>query len=198
MSCLKDDYLSKIVFKFPKAHREFNEKFLHLIEVLGQSKDSVLELNITSQSYYPKLYLNFKYERSNVLVDFVFTYGGTISIEIENSTSEYRQNPHSYTHLKLDYVIQKLNANGIEIVRVDHVGFNLPWFSSDLHPQINLLRKNLQTKCLYHKFTTGELWDFILPGDLDEIYNYKRIDYTKARRPKFEVVSFEKDSTPLV
>jgi (p)ppGpp synthase/HD superfamily hydrolase len=33
---------------------------------------------------------------------------------------------------------------------------------------------------------------------LEEINGHKNIDYTKVRRPKFEVVSFEKDSTPLI
>lgn len=195
---MNDDYLSKIVFSFPNIYREFNEKLLHTLNVLGRSINNVIELNTSEESYYPKIYLNFKYENSIVLVDFVLMNGEIISIEIENSTGEYRQSPHSYTRLKIDYVLKKLNENGIGIVRIDHVGFNLPWFSSGIHPQIELLREKLLTKCLYHHFPSGEPWDFIIPGELDEIYGHKKMDYTRVRRPKFEAVSFDKDSTPLV
>jgi hypothetical protein len=51
---------------------------------------------------------------------------------------------------------------------------------------------------LYHEFPTGEPWDFIIPGDTHEIDHHKAVDYTKIRRPKFEVVSFDKASTPLI
>ena len=195
---MDDDYLSKIVFRFPNTNREFRGKFLQLIEILGRSKNRVFELHTSDQNYYPKQYLNFQNEGSNVLVEFMFANGEAISVKLENSTGEYRQSPHSFTRLKIDHVIQKLSEFGISLISVDHVGFNLPWFSSGLHPQIGQLRDKLQMKCLYHQFPTGEQWDFIIPGDLEEIYGHKIIDYAKVRRPKFEIVSFDKDSTPLV
>jgi hypothetical protein len=60
------------------------------------------------------------------------------------------------------------------------------------------LRNRLKTTCLYHLFPTGEDWDFIIPGELAEITKIKAIDYSKIRKPKFEIVSFEKASTPLI
>ena len=60
------------------------------------------------------------------------------------------------------------------------------------------LREKLILACLYHRFPTGEAWDFILPGKLEEISCQKPVDYSRTRRPKFEIVSFEKSSIPLV
>lgn len=106
---MNDDYLSKIVFRFPDTNDEFADKFLQLISKLGRSKYKIIELNKSDQKYYPKQYLNFQNNDTNVFVEFVFANGEEISIKIENSTGEFRQSPHSYTRLKLDHVIQRLN-----------------------------------------------------------------------------------------
>ncbi|MBP6993685.1 hypothetical protein KBB12_00395, partial [Candidatus Woesebacteria bacterium] len=60
------------------------------------------------------------------------------------------------------------------------------------------LRNRLQDKCLYHTFPSGEPWDFILPGSVEEISGQIAVDYTKVRKPKFEIVSFANCSKPLV
>jgi hypothetical protein len=100
--------------------------------------------------------------------------------------------------MKLDQVIERLNHSGIRLVGIDHVGFNLPWFSSGVHPRILQLREELSSYCLYHRFPSGEPWDFIIPGNRDEIACREAVDYTMVRRPKFEIVSFDKASTPLL
>jgi hypothetical protein len=51
---------------------------------------------------------------------------------------------------------------------------------------------------LYHRFPSGEPWDFIIPGNRDEIALQEAVDYTMVRRPKLEIVSFDKASTPLL
>jgi hypothetical protein len=84
------------------------------------------------------------------------------------------------------------------LVGIDHVGFNLPWFSSGVHPRILQLREELSSYCLYHRFPSGEPWDFIIPGNRDEIARQEAVDYTMVKRPKFEIVSFDKASTPLL
>jgi len=81
---------------------------------------------------------------------------------------------------------------------LDHAGINLPWFSQGLHPVIQSLREALAASCLYHQFPSGEPWDFIIPGDVEEIRQVKPVEYNTTRRPKFELVSFETDSKPLV
>jgi hypothetical protein len=78
------------------------------------------------------------------------------------------------------------------------VGINLPYFGLEIHPQISDLRERLSSSCLYHRYTSGELWDFILPGDVAEITRKKSIDYSMSRVPKFELVPFNTTSTPLI
>jgi hypothetical protein len=121
-----------------------------------------------------------------------------MSIKVENSTGQSKQNPYPYKHLDVETVRQRFATSGIRLIEIDHVGFNLPWFSSGVHPRILQLRNQLSSRCLYHRFPTGEPWDFIIPGDKDEISNRKAVDYSEVRRPKFELVSFKNASTPLI
>lgn len=74
----------------------------------------------------------------------------------------------------------------------------MPWFAAGLHPQVSSLRSKLTEACLYYRFPTGEAWDFIIPGNEAEIAGKKPVGYSRVRRPKFEIVSFEKSSIPLV
>ena len=109
-----------------------------------------------------------------------------------------KQNPFVYNHVNIEDVISRLGKNAVEILSADHIGFNLPWFNKGLHPAIIDLRNRLKANCLYHCFPTGEPWDFIIPGELAEIKKRKAIDYSQIRKPKFEIVSFDKASTPLI
>ena len=131
-------------------------------------------------------------------MDFTRSNKQITSINIENSTGMEKQSPHTYGFVSAGEVAGRLASANLNLIGIDHLGFNLPWFSSNLHPQISALRTEFSSACLYHRFPTGEAWDFILPGDLDEILARKPIDYTKIRRPKFELVSFEKASKPLI
>ena len=86
----------------------------------------------------------------------------------------------------------------MQFIGIDHLGVNLPWFEPGLHPRILQLRETVKARCLYHRYPTGEPWDFILPGTPEEIAGSQPIDYAKIRRPKFELVSFDGASTPLI
>lgn len=191
-------YLERITIKFPNTHFEFTHQLALLIDVLGQSENHVLELTCSDQSFFPKIRVNFQSENSGILTDFTLSNGETTSVKIENSTGLSKQSPHSYKPVSIGTVSQRFLASGMKLVGIDHVGFNLPWFSADLHPDILDLREHLSSQCLYHKFPTGEPWDFILPGNTQEIDHQKAVDYTRIRRPKFELVSFDKASTPLI
>jgi hypothetical protein len=196
---MNSNYLNRIILRFPAADRGFIERFIPLIGVLGKREGKVLELNCSSQNFYPKISLDFStLQAPGVVVDFILSDGEAISVRVENTTGEHRQSPHAYSHLKIDQVIERLARTGIRLAGVDHVGFNLPWFATRLHPEMVRLRERLASKCLYHIFPTGEPWDFIIPGDQDEIMRRKDVDYSQVRRPKFEIVSFDKASTPLI
>lgn len=135
---------------------------------------------------------------SGVLVQFIRSDNETINVKVKNITGVYKSSPHTYRHISMTEAKKRLFASEIKLIEVDHVGFNLPWFSAGLHPEIVQLRQELASRCLYHRYPTGEPWDFILPGDEEEITNSKQVDYSKVRRPKFELVSFDKASTPLI
>ena len=191
-------YLERITVKFPSTHFEFPDQLAVLIDVLGWSQNHVLELACSDQRFFPKIRVDFQCENSAILTDFTLSNGETTSVIIENSTGLNKHSPHMYQPISVGTVSQRFLASGVRLAGIDHVGFNLPWFSSGLHPDILGLREHLSSLCLYHKYPTGEPWDFILPGEPSEIDHQKAVDYTRTRRPKFELVSFAKASTPLI
>jgi hypothetical protein len=191
-------YLERITVKFPDTNAEFTHQLASLMDVLGHRENHVLELISSDPGFYPKIGVDFQSEHSDILTEFLLSDGEITSVKVENSTGLSKQSPHAYTPISVGTVTRRLIASDVRLVGIDHAGFNLPWFSSDLHPRLVELRAQLSSRCLYHKFPTGEPWDFIIPGDQDEIFNRKVIDYTRTRRPKFELVSFDKASTPLI
>jgi hypothetical protein len=191
-------YLERITVRFPRDDTEFTNDLLSLLDVLGRHENHILGLTRSSQGFYPEIQLEFQSGYSDILTDFTLSNGGIVSVKVENSTGLSKQSPHSFKSLSVEAVNQRLVTSGISLIGIDHIGFNLPWFDPGLHPRILQLRERLSSRCLYHSFPTGEPWDFIIPGDKDEIANYKAVDYTEVRRPKFELVSFGKASTPLI
>jgi hypothetical protein len=142
--------------------------------------------------------VDFQAEQAGVRADFVLSSGQTLAVQIENITGQHKQSPHAYRPLSIETVRHRLTIAGIRLVSLDHVGCNLPWFAAGVHPRIGQLRQELAARCLYHRFPTGEPWDFIIPGDKEEIAKSKEIDYNTIRRPKFELVSFDNASMPLL
>jgi hypothetical protein len=191
-------YLESIVVRLPHTPAEFAAGLASLLDVLGQSENNVLELHSSAPRLYPKLFVDFQAEQADIRTDFVLSNGQLLSVMVENTTGLNKQSPHSYRPLSVETVHHRLTTAGIRLVGIDHMGCNLPWFSAGWHPRISQLRQELSARCLYHRFPTGEPWDFIIPGDKEEIAKRKDIDYNTVRRPKFELVSFDNASTPLI
>lgn len=169
-------YLEEIALRFPGTDAGFTGGLASLIGVLGKQEDRVLELTRSSPSFYPQVLVELQSGRPGILTDFRLSNGETISFQVENSTGLGKANRHAYRPLSVETVKHRLMASGVRLVGVDHTGFNLPWFSSGLHPRIVQLWEALSARCLYHRYPTGEPWDFILPGDLDEIAARKAVD----------------------
>jgi len=125
----------------------------------------------------------------------LFLNGNTIEVPIKNTTGRVKKSPHEYKPLSIEEVV--FRHKGVKIVEIDHIGFNLPWFDG-IHPDILKLRTQLSDKSVYKLFPTGEPWDFILPASEKEIHDQETLDYAVVRRPKFEIVSFDKSSRPLI
>lgn len=191
-------YLESITLRFPGPGTGFSERFVSLTEVLGQREDYFLDLTRSDPGFFPLIRLDFTSGQPGVQVEFAFTDGKVFIVKVENATGLSKASPHVYQLINLETFQKRLAASNLSLVTLDHAGVNLPWFSAGLHPCILQLRQKLARGCLYHHFPTGEPWDFILPGDIDEIAGRKAVDYTITRRPKFELVSFDKASTPLL
>jgi hypothetical protein len=190
-------FLESIQVIFPDD-REFIGQLFNLLGRLGSYQEDRFEFACSSPEYFPKLQIKTDRKLLGVRVDFEISDGRVFSEKVVNDTGIEKRSPHSYQPVNIDDVATRLYSAGFPFAALDHLGFNLPWFASPLHPRIANLRATLSPLCLYHHFPTGEAWDFILPGDCDEIRRLKEIDYTLIRKPKFEIVSFEKASTPLV
>jgi len=192
-------YLVRISLVFSGLDKSPASEMLAFLRPLGQIRNQQIKFSCSAGQFYPVVCLEFQPGLIlGVTADFVLSDNRVISATVENITGETRRSPHTYEIIALAEVQRRLAAAEIGLVGIDHAGFNLPWLGPGLHPTIARLRQQLSEKCLYHHFPTGEPWDFILPGDLDEISRFKMVDYGRNRRPKFEVVSFEKASTPLV
>jgi hypothetical protein len=192
------DFLRQISICLPGIHSGFNDRLASLLAPLGRRKAHALELTPSDPDLFPRLVIELQSGRAEVFVDFLLSKGDVDPVGVENSTGVKKQSPHSYKPLEIDDVSNRFAAEGINLIRIDHAGFNLPWFAPGIHPRILQLRERMAPACLYHRYPSGEPWDFILPGDRDEIAGRRAVDYNRIRRPKFELVSFEKASTPLL
>ena len=213
---MSGSFLERIILRFPIKNDPFEKLLSQWFMALGTEKlkspcsltlardddstqGSLLEFNSSEVDFYPKIALDFfAGEPDRVRVDYTLASGEIFAIRLENVSGEDRQSPHIYSLVKIEEAVQRLKSQEIRLVGIDHAGCNLPWFAAGLHPQIKALRGKLAEACLYHRFPTGEAWDFIIPGSPGEIGREKLVDYSRVRRPKFEIVSFEKSSTPLV
>jgi hypothetical protein len=196
---MNSPFLERILLKFPGQDDPFPDLLSEWLQVLGTWQGSRLEINSSGEDFYPKIQLDFAAkDQSGVRVDFVLSNGTAHSIGIENTSGVNKQSPHAYSHLPIEPVLLRLAEHGITPAGMDHAGCNLPWFAEGIHPRIQTLREILCRACLYHRFPTGEAWDFILPGRVEEIDGSEPVDYSRTRHPKFEIVSFEKTSIPLV
>ncbi|MBN1440052.1 MAG: hypothetical protein JW929_11640 [Anaerolineales bacterium] len=189
--------LERICLQLPERHPDFHGRLLNFLAPLGKSAERRLDLPASDTSFFPLLSIEFTAPAETVRA--VFSLSGVRrSVPIENITGAEKKNPRPYRHISVEGVSQRLSERGWKILQADHIGFNLPWFGPDLHPGIRELREALRGECLYHRYPSGAPWDFILPGNPEETAGCAPIDYSILRRPKFELVSFDVASIPLL
>jgi hypothetical protein len=189
--------LERITLRLPGTGPDFHGPLLNLLSPLGSSAPCRLEFTPSDSAFFPRISMEFDSPERNASAKF-FHSGKDTCVRIENITGREKKNPVPYRHLAVEEASGRISAAGWRIRCVDHVGFNLPWFGADLHPRIRELRAELADTCLYHTYPGGEPWDFILPGTAAEISGSRAVDYSSLRRPKFELVSFDGASTPLI
>lgn len=187
MECLKT-----VVFQLPDRHPAFGEKLFRLLLPFGRRDGDRLVFQKSDPAFLPDI--------AFTLADVphprvAFDWGdGKLELLIANATGREWPSPEAYQPIGIDETAARLEYLGL--VCLDHVGFNLPWVDG-IHPEILLLRKELAPRSACYRFPTGQSWNFVLPATEDEIRK-NVIDLGTERRPKLEIVSFEKCSTPLV
>lgn len=189
-------YLSEITYKLPDANKEFCKQFFSYLSHVGEITGDTLKLFLSNPDYLPVTKFSFVDVQTPQLA-FNFDDNSSFALEITNITNITKQSPHKYKHISLDEYLKRVKQ--LPLKMIDHTGCNFPYFEG-IHPQLLALREKLKNTCLYHTFPEellNESWDFIIPGTKQEIES-NRIDYSLTRRPKIEIVSFSKSSTPLI
>lgn len=180
--------LNRVDIVLPDHDSEFFSKLINFLNPFGVNKEESFLLKPSNPEYLPLTRLK---SGPVSIPEVVFNEK---HVQIVNITGVEKENPLEYSPLSLDEVVERLSGTPLNML--DHVGFNLPYFDG-VHPKILALRDNLKEHCLYHLFPSGEAWDFIIPGTVDEIQG-KSVDYSLIRKPKFEIVSFDICSRPLI
>ncbi|OGY28658.1 MAG: hypothetical protein A3F33_00635 [Candidatus Woykebacteria bacterium RIFCSPHIGHO2_12_FULL_43_10] len=190
-------YLSEIIVCLPDKDKKFSEQFIHFLSSLGKTSLNTVDLYLSKDNFLPQTSFQF-IDKDVPCVVFNFDDGSEIRIDITNVTNVTKESSYKYESISFDTFISRVPP--FPIVGLDHIGFNLPYFEG-VHPTLLKLREELKNTCLYHTFPKhleDEPWDFIIPGTTEEIDRSVSVDYNQTRKPKFELVSFENCSTPLV
>jgi len=183
--------LNEIQLVLPKLGTDFESGLIKFLGAFGEVDGE----SVTFAKSDEKLMPTMKLAVGDVDVPKAdFHAGEENSIDIVNTTGQERQSPYQYRYLELDEFMRRIGQ--YDLTYLDHIGFDLPWFNG-VHPEIIKLREKLTNKWLYYLYPTGENWDFVIPGTDDEIVS-KNINYKIIRRPKFEIVSIDYVSKPLI
>jgi hypothetical protein len=190
-------YLKSVQYKLPNTDNNFSSQFLEYLSPLGNIEKNEIKFQMTSDDFFPITSISF----SDVKIpqaNFIFNEGNSIEIKLINTTGVSRNSDHKYSHIHITEYIKRIKSFNLKYI--DHTGFNLPHFDG-IHPQISMLRRELTASSLYHTFPkhlADAPWDFILPGSREEIDGKVKTNYTVSRKPKIEIVSFDKSSIPLM
>jgi len=190
-------YLKQVGYKLSNNNSQFISDFLNYLSLFGEVSKNEIVLQLSNKAFFPITSILFT-EVNIPQVSFVFSDGRSVSTNITNTTNLSKRSPYLYSPIPLEEFIKRVGL--FKLKGIDHTGFNLPYFKG-IHPKILELRERVKKGCLYHTFPKhleDAPWDFILPGSPEEISGEAEINYSLNRKPKIEIVSFEKSSTPLI
>lgn len=190
-------HLQHVHYTLPNTNPTFASNLTNYLSPVGNVTKDGIALHLSDDTFLPTTGITFA-DIKIPQVSFLFDDETTLDIDIINSTHVSKQSPHQYQPISIDMFTTRVAP--FPLIRIDHTGFNLPYFDG-IHPEILELRDTLRKTCLYHTFPKhleDAPWDFIIPGTQEEISEAKPIDYTLNRTPKIEIVSFDKSSTPLI
>jgi len=177
----------------PAVEAHLADCVLDLLAPFGTRQDAAIALTPSRPAYLPLVTLRFS-PAATPMARFLLD-DGDVEVALVNATGTARRSPYRYQAIAPAQLRDRLRA--VSCTALDHVGFDLPWFDG-LHPAVARLREVLAPCCAYFTFPTGEPWDFILPAACDELAPDVELDLGTTRRPKFEVVSLDTASTPII
>jgi hypothetical protein len=140
------NYLEEIIVGFNKEHLDFSNKFTNLLKNVTEHNENKLFVKSSNELFLPRLSINNSSSEKNVIVTFLFNDASERKIIVENTTGLERKNSGKYSHIELNDVINRFDNCGLKILKIDHMGFNLPWFDNGIHPEILKLRNILSKR----------------------------------------------------
>lgn len=185
--------LERISIQIGKSSSEFDVNLMSFLSKFGSSDGQKVEFYASNPNYLPKIMFEIT-DLEVPTVKFV-TEKESTTLGIRNSTGVSKSSPHTYTTIELTQFLERIKS--LNITRLDHIGFDLPWFNG-VHPEISKLRNVLKNQCAYFLWPENEPWDFIIPATQKEIKNPSMMDMNTIRQPKFEIVSIDKVSKPII
>jgi hypothetical protein len=102
---------------------------------------------------------------------------------LQPETKPDRQPPTASPRLAMDELARRLDGH---IVRIDHMGVNVPTRAVARSAWDDLLRSLAVTTALY-RYPTGEEWPFVVPATEEEFAG-EITQFVAGREPKFELV----------
>jgi hypothetical protein len=183
--------LQSITICVPQKDQDFERKFLDFLSKFGVKRRSSIIFEKSSSEYVPEIGFTFGDCQA---AEATFLGSREFKISILNTTGLEKKSPLAYTPIVLDDYLDRVESLNFEFI--DHIGFDIFW-PKGVHPEIAKAREVLSKGSLYYLNQTGENWDFIIPATQEEIKS-KELDYKVIRRPKFEIVTLDYTSTPII
>jgi hypothetical protein len=118
--------LQTITFRFPDQGKAYGNQLFLLLAPFGQPADNKILFDKASPDFYPNIaFCNAPTAQPTVQFELS---GRSIDIEISNKTGQVKTSPEKYSLITIEDFVERTKQ--WEFVRLDHVGFNLPWFDT--------------------------------------------------------------------
>ena len=185
------EILKSVTICLPHKDKDFEEKFLDFLSQFGKRDKNSIAFQSSDKNYSPLIDLKIGDCELPVVT---FNLPDVNEIKLVNKSGKLKKSPYDHSPISIQEFLSRAKLLNFEFL--DHLGFDIPWFEG-VHPEIESLRNSLSSQSLYYLYPSGENWDFIIPATKDEILS-KKISYEAIRRPKFEIVSLNDSSKPIV
>lgn len=169
-------HLEEISLNFSTANSQTGQAFSDLTRLVSEDR-----LRDSSQALFPRLAIR-EFTQTDV----------TLAVDGDQQIAFSTGKVHSARALiELSQLVSRFESH---VVRVDHMGINLPAEDIPGRQLLNLVSQGAHV----YKYPSGDPWYFLIPATTHE-FNHDITDFSKIRFPKFEIVLEGADtSAPLI